>query len=130
MKFKYTNSNNETSYYEAESLTSELYSVLIKKDLEFLESIANGENSDFQETTFKDAAKDMLISFGLGKNKNAPTSTEENVVLFVTKKITLSENTDEVNLSTPKKIIRSKMITSKIRSFKQKNMELNFELAQ
>jgi hypothetical protein len=131
MKFKYTNSNQEEAYFEAIPLTTELYTELLEIDTEFLHNIVEGKEVFFSDEVYKEAAATMLNSFGKGKENVTPAaSSSENEILFVREKILLKEGLKNKQSSlTPKKIIRSKMITNNIRSFKKEKMELNFELA-
>jgi hypothetical protein len=130
MKFKYTNSNQEESYFEAIPLTSELYTELLEIDTEFLQNIVDGKEVFFSDESYKEAAKNMLISFGKGKESVVSTS-KDNEILFVKEKTIIKEGTKiKTTNPTPKKNIRSKMITNNIRAFKKEKMQLNFELAQ
>jgi hypothetical protein len=131
MKFKYTNSNNEEAYFDTLPLTSELYEQLLEIDKEFLQNIVDGKETYFKDASFKEAAENMLKSFGKGKHVDSPKTSEDMEILFVREKRILKEtilDNKQVTL-TPKKLIRSKMITSKIRAFKKEKMDLNFELA-
>jgi hypothetical protein len=127
MKFTYTTANNETAEYEALPLTSELYEQLIGIDREFLPEICNGNEPAFNTDEFKKIATEMLVSFGKGKDVVSPKTSDENLILFVQNKKTPelidSESDKEKHLSL-KKILRSHFITSKIRTFKKKKIQL------
>jgi len=132
MKFKYTNSNSEESIIEAAPLTTELYEELIEIDREFLNNVAEGKEIFFKEVEYIEAAKSILTSFGKAKEANCPTTTEEDThyILFLNSKTVLKEGLETKQVTqTPKRILRSKMVTGKIRSFKKDKMELKFDLA-
>jgi hypothetical protein len=132
MKFKYINSNNEESLNEAVPLTSELYTELLEVDKEFLENVSNGLEVFFNEPQYIEAAKDMLVSFGRGKESAVPSvnSDESSCLLYLNNKTILKPGNEIKHVSeTPKKTLRSKLVTSKIRSFKKEKMELIVEVA-
>ena len=130
MKFKYTNSNNEEAFFEAVPLTTELYTELIEMDKEFLQNVAEGKEVFFKDEPLIEAAKSLLISFGKGKEIQPSSLSDTHEVLLVTSKTILKEAEEYKKTNyTPKRIVRDKMITSKIRSFKKEKMELNFDLA-
>lgn len=131
MKFKYTNSNLEESIIEAIPLTTDLYEELIEIDKEFLNNVSSGDEIFFKETEYVEAAKSILTSFGKAKESSCPESTDEDkhCVLYLINKTILKRGSDVKSHSqTPKRILRSKMVTSKIRSFSKDKMELNFNL--
>jgi hypothetical protein len=127
MKFTYTTANNETAEYEALPLTSELYEQLIGIDREFLTEICNGNEPAFNTDEFKKIAAEMLVSFGKGKDVVSPKTSDENLILFVQNKKTpesIDLESDKEKQLSLKKILRSHFITSKIRSFKKKKIQL------
>ena len=132
MKFKYTNSNNEEAMFDALPLTSELYSDLLEVDKEFLFNVSEGKEVFFSEQKYIEAAQSMLTSFGKARESTVPESkpSDGNVVLYIQNKTLLKEGDSIKNRSnTPKQELRTKLVTSQIRSFKKEKMELNFEMA-
>jgi hypothetical protein len=132
MKFKYTNSNNEVALMEAVPLTSELYTELLEVDREFLENVSNGLEFFFNEPQYIEIAKDMLTSFGRGREGSVPEvkPDDSSCILYLSSKTILKPG-DKIKQSseTPKKTLRSKLVTSKIRCFKKEKMELIVEVA-
>ena len=131
MKFKYTNSNNEESIIEAIPLTTELYKELLDVDKEFLENVVAGKEVFFAEKEYVEAASSMLKTFGKSDKEQTHSTSEDNCVLYVSKKTVLkaAQEAKQVKL-TPKKNLRSHMVTSNIRSFKKEKMDLNVKMDQ
>jgi hypothetical protein len=125
-KFKYTNSHGEVALYEATPLTSELYKEILETDKTFLQNIQDGKVSCYIEEKYITAAKEMLISYGKGKNANSNSGCpDDSEILFVSNKKVLksSEKSDKKISQTPKAFLRKALKSSNIRLFKKNKIE-------
>lgn len=124
--FNYTNSHGEEATYTGIPLDSSLYEQILLDDKGFLEEIATGNSSSFSSEEYVKAAKDMLISYGKGKQSTLTKNSDiTNEIYFIQNKIVIKESSEtKKSLQTPKAIIRKSLRSNSIRMFKKDKINL------
>jgi hypothetical protein len=126
MKFNYTNSNNEESYYETVPLTQELYTNILEEDREFLLNVSKNKDDRFPSKETQEAATEMLQNYGKGKDGVFSSSKNDNVLILLalTKKVLKEGEKQKTKIQTTKAELRSYLASSKIRMFKKDKMSI------
>ena len=125
MKFKYINSNEEEALYEANPLTSELYTSILEADKNFLEKVSEKQDCRFNDDHVE-AAKEMLENYGKGKDGVYKESKDDTslILVAVKKEIIKKGETSKKKSSTPKAFLRQFLASSSIRMFKKDKMTI------